>query len=439
MTVPAATETKQVVQMTPEQLTATVLEVVKGMSIPEVAAMREEMKAIEKRALFPGEDEKSGLMETCGKSIIDTSMFYQPYGRSEGKQLNGIQIARQFKSGGRGPWIHLSPQMEKFAEILRVRGRVNKLRKFDLEEYNKDVLDVITKASGPLTTTDVGALVPIEFLATVIEFATAQSAILPLCWRLPMGSLTLRIPKLAQAAGSYFGGLVLYHPEEAGEKFETKPTFTTMTFEAKKLIGMIILTDELIADSAINIVNYVTSLFVRAFQWQTEREVLQGSGAGNQMLGILNDPAINFVTRQTLGTVQYEDIINLDSAIDDNFNNLVYVLRKATANQLRLQKDNNGQPVYRDGLAQFIGGAMPPTMNGERAIRTRNARAMGDTGDVILGDFGFYIWTVRQDMTIDYSTERFFEFDESAARFVVRQDGKPGVSIAFAVLDSAIS
>jgi HK97 family phage major capsid protein len=434
-----STEQKKV-EFTQEELNKTIVDAIKGMEFPEILALKEEMKRVERAALFPaaGDD---GILETCGKSIVDTSVFYKKGHERYGDNMDAAMLARRVRSGSTGPWLSLSPTMERFTQILRKRGDSNNLiaSGFDLKEYNKEVLGQIEKATGPLTITDVGALVPIEFLATVIEFATAQSQILPRVWRLPMGSLTLRIPRLAQAAGSYFGGIKLYHPDEAAEKEKTKPTFDYLTFTAKKLIGLISLTDELIADSSINIINYVTSLFVRAFQWETEHEIVQGLGTGNQMLGILNDPGINVVSRQALGSVQYEDLVNLDSALDENFTNLTYITRKATANTLRLQKDTVGQPVYHDGMQTFLGGRMPATLLGEPVVKTRNAKPMGATGDVILGDLGFYIWAVRQDMTIDQSRDRYFEYDETAIRFVVRQDGAPAVPIAFAVLDQAIS
>jgi hypothetical protein len=42
-------------------------------------------------------------------------------------------------------------------------------------------------------------------------------------------------------------------------------------------------------------------------------------------------------------------------------------------------------------------------------------------------------------MTVDTSKDRYFEFDETALRFVVRQDGAPGVPDAFSILDTATS
>jgi HK97 family phage major capsid protein len=157
------------------------------------------------------------------------------------------------------------------------------------------------------------------------------------------------------------------------------------------------------------------------------------------MLGILADPAINLVPRTKAGTVQYEDLINLESSLDENFTRLNFVSRRATVNTLRKQKDTIGQPVYHDGFTTFLGGAMVPQLLGYPIIKTRNVPVLGAQGDLILGDFGFYIWALRQDMTIDTSRDALFFFDETCIRFVMREDGAPGVSIAFSVLDEHLS
>lgn len=410
----------------------TLKDMVSKMTAEQIAAFKKEVNEVNRKAIFPAAE--GPLAETATKSVIDTSFFTKQYPSGV---RSGEDMARQLRATG-GPWLKLSPQMEKFAEILRCRGRIEKLleRGINITEYNREIMEIEQKTVTPLTTTDVGALVPTEYLATVVEFATAQSQILPKLWRIPMSALTMRVPTLVQAAGSYFGGITLYHPDEAATKTETKPAFDYLSFTAKKLVGIIALTDELIMDSSINIINYITGLFVRAFQYQIEYEVINGTGTTGQMLGILNDPNINLVPRQTVGTVKYEDLINLESALDENFTNLTFLTRRATVNTIRKQKDSVGQPVYHDGLTTFFGGAMPPQLLGYPVIKTRNCPALGSQGDLILGDLGYYIWALRQDMTIDTSRDVLFFSDETAVRFVMRMDGMPGVSIAFAALDN---
>lgn len=416
---------------------AIIAEAVKDMSKQQIEDFRREILQVQRDAIFPSGD--GTHVESVNKSIIDTSFFYKNYPHQPlaGAQVDGQLMGERLRSSG-GPFVRLSPEMKLFAEVLRCRGRAERMaiKGLNVQEYNKQVIEAEKKDVDPLTTTDVGALVPTEYLATVVEFATAQSQIIPKVWRIAMGSLITKIPKLVQTAGSYFGGVVLYHPEEAALKTDTKPEFDSLTFTAKKLVGLIVLTDELIMDSSINIINYVTGLFTRAFQYQIENEIIQGTGANGQMLGILNDPGINVVARQTVGTIVYDDMINLESALDENFVNLTFLSRRATVNTLRKQRDSVGQPVYHDGFTTFLGGAMTPQLLGYPCIKTRNVPALGSQGDLILGDLGYYIWALRQDMTIDTSREYLFPYDETAVRFVMREDGAPGVSIAFAVLDN---
>jgi HK97 family phage major capsid protein len=336
--------------------------------------------------------------------------------------------------------------MQKFAKIIRAGADFQKTAAtgVNIAEYNIEVREQYknlfgeAKATDFLSTTDAGALVPTEFLAVIVEFATQDSQVLGKLWRVPMSNMILKIPKLVQAAGSYFGGVVLYHPGEGLEKTLTKPEFDSLTFTAKKLIGLIAFSDELIGDSAINILNYTTGLFVRAFRYKTEGEVISGTGVNDQMTGIITDAAINSVGRTNTGVVKYDDLINLESALDENFTDLTFLSRRATVNMLRKQKDTVGQPVYHDGYTNMVGMKVPPTLLGYPTIKTRNVPALGSRGDLVLGDLGFYIWAMRQEMTIDMSKEWRFNLDQTALRFVIRQDGAPGVSEAFAVLDDGL-
>lgn len=412
----------------------------------EIEDLKKQMFEVQQKALFKDEGDGQEKETFCG-SIIDTGYFRKDFEnrRNWGALLQGNDISSRFMSSG-GPFVKLSPVMEKFATILRHRGNLVDIERkgiFDTKEYTSQIAEQYEKQFGfnvkALTTTDAGALVPVEYLATIIEFATSQSQILSKVWRIPMGSLSLKIPKLVQAAGSYFGGIQLYHPDESGLKTDTKPSLDTLTLTAKKLIGLIHITDELIADSSIAIVNYCTSLQVRAIRWQTEKEVIYGTGAGNQMLGIRNDPGINVVSRATAGTIKYTDLIDLESSLDENFQDLTFLSRRANVNVLRKQIDTVGQPVYHDGFTTFLGAQMVPQLLGYPCIKTRNCLALGAKGDIILGDLGFYLWGVRADMTIDISNAPRFLYDETTIRVVMRQDGLPGVSEAFSVLDGTAS
>jgi HK97 family phage major capsid protein len=428
-----------------EDLKGILQEALKGMDLPQIQALKDEMARVHKQAIFPSGE--GTIFETCGKSVVDLGYYQKKafLGQAGGsKYADGTALGARLRGNG-GPWLSLSPVMQKFAKICACGADFQKIASLGISipEYNSEVREGYKsvfgeKATDYLSTTDAGALVPTEYLAVVVEFATQESPILSKIWRIPMSAPVLKIPKLVQAAGSYFGGITLYHPGEGNEKTLTKPEFDTLTFTAKKLIGLIALSDELIADSTVNIMNYLTGLFVRAFRFKTEGEVVSGTGANDQMTGIIADANINEVKRTNSNILKYLDLINLESALDENFQDLTFLSRRASVNTLRKEKDTAGQPVYHDGFTTFLGGAMPPQLLGYPLIKTRNVPALGTRGDLILGDLSFYIWAMRQEMVIDTSKDWRFNYDQTAIRFVVRQDGAPGVSEAFAVLDDGL-
>lgn len=419
-----------------------IADAIKGTDIPQIKELKAQIEATEKRAIFPAGDDR--FLETSTKSVIDTACFSKSQKHEDGRRMTDGEIAQYMRHTG-GPWLKLSPIMEKFAKCLRLGFEPGKLAMagIDFKSYNAEIKQAnlqmgykTTDSDTHQTTTDLGALVPTEFLATIVEFAIAQSQILPKLWRIPMNSMTMRIPQLVQAAGSYFGGVTLYHPGEAETKNPTKPSWDYLSFTAKKMIGFVPLTDEAIADSSVNLINYITALMQRAFQYKIEGEVISGTGLNSQFTGILSDPGINWVSRQTVGTVKYEDLVNLESSLDENFRDLTFLSRRNTVNTLRKQKDSVGQPVYHDGFTTFLGGAMTPQLMGYPVIKTRNVPALGSDGDLVLGDLGMYIWAMRQDMKIDISEHYKFNYDETVLRFVMRMDGLPGVSVAFAALNN---
>jgi len=235
-----------------------------------------------RKQVFPSVDSDTGEMEGLEgekSSVIDTRFFFKNFasGRVAGAREDGLMMAKQL-SGSGGPFKRLSPTMEMFAQGIKSKWNPQTCG-FTYQDY-KEKVDAEYKAASGMSegvAADGGVTVPIEFYTTMIEFAVTQSPILSKVWRIPMGSNQMRFSRLVQAAGSYFGGIQLNWIEEADTKEDTKPAMEQITLNPKKLIGLVYLTDELIADSYLNIVNYVTGLFTRAFQYEMERVIIAGN------------------------------------------------------------------------------------------------------------------------------------------------------------------
>jgi len=430
-------------EITVDDLKGICIEAVKDATAEQINSLKAEIKEAGQKSVFPTSSLGDSELQGIGDSVVDTSYFRKSY-RFEGRagiKANSIMMAKDLLNAG-GPWLKLSDSVKDFVTIMKCRFQPHELQiaGVDIKEYNERCLEEY-KAAGMSegVAADGGVLVPVEYAATVIEFATQQSPILSRVWQLPMSSNVLKIPRLVQAAGSYFGGITLYWADEAEQKTKTKPQFQQLTFTAQKLIGLCYMTDELIADSMINLTNYITGLFTRAFQYEMERVIIAGTGVG-QPMGIVNDPSVNIVPRAAAGTIGYTDVVNLDNAIDESFTDLTWLTRKTTQNTLMALRDTNQRPIFMSDYAVFSGQPLhPPSMISYPVMRTRNVPALGDQGDLILGDLSMYLWTPRQSLTIDTSIHSRFEYDETGIRFVARMDGKPAVPIAFAILNDATS
>lgn len=436
------TEVKDVNEITMEDLQGIIQEVVKTSTAEEIKALKEETESVERKQIFTADAEAdSEFLQSKNDSIVDTTKFYGNYAYGHNVKTSGSILGKQIIENG-GVFQRISPQLETFAKMIKCRFDPSRYAEngIDAKEY-KDSIKADMKASGMSEGTDAdgGYTVPTEFYNVVVQFAVAQSPLLSKVWRLPMSNQTLKIPKLAQSAGSYFGGISLTWTDEGAQKASSKPTFEQLSFTARKLVGLLYMTDELIADSAINIVNFMTGVFTRAFQYEMENMIVNGSGSG-QPLGVLNDPSVNLVARDTASTVKYDDVVDMDAVIDENIGDLTWVTRKATVAVLRKLKDDNNQPIFHADYSTMMGQrTVPDTMLGYQVVKTRNAPALASKGDLILGDFGYYILAMRQELKIDSSMHLKFDYDETAYRFVARLDGKPGVSTAFAVLKATTS
>jgi len=440
-------------------LTEMIKNIVQESTKEEIIQLKREINDFGRKSVFPHGDGNelqsiSGNDGDC--SIIDTACFNKSYNyKSDSYKRTSEIMAKELSSMGT-PFKRLSKEMEQFAYLMKQKGNLLNAQQsgFNVKDYNSrcsekyykagiNLGDLMQKQAGleEGLLTHGGALVPIEFYTVVIEFAIAQSRILSQAWRMPMNRQILNIPRLNQAAGQYFGGVVIYSPGEGGEKTSSHPTFEQLTFTAKKRIALIHITDELIEDSAINIINYLVTLVSRAFQFDMEGRIISGIlNANVPCVGITQDPFITATPRQNAGQISYRDIFNMDAYIDENFSDLSWLTRKASAIQLVSLVDNNNRPIFYDRYDTFSQSPtrIPQLLN-YPVYYTRNCAQTGLTGDLILCDLGWYLVTMRQEMAIDVSNAPRFVYDESSVRFVTRYDGRAAVPEAFTYLGGVSS
>lgn len=349
-----------------------------------------DIKATEKRALRP----------TLGKYPEKTI-------------LNSDPVLRK-----RAPFVELSKKMTDFvndAKVLAKGGMPVSLQ----------------KALAEGTDSDGGFLVPEEFQAEVFRYATEASIVRPRARVFNMTRDTLGIPKLDQSSDQ-FAGVALYWAAESGLKTASQPSFGKITLSVKKLIGLCPVADELLEDSAINLANFLVSLFGEAIAYEEDKKFIQGTGMG-QPLGIINGMTI--VARNTSSTILATDIYKMwtelpvwaeDGAVWLTSKNGIAQLLRAN------QKETNTFNFFLSNLSQ----AIPYSLLGKPVLVTDKVETtIGTKGDIILANLNYYFIGDRSALQVTSSIHDRFRYDETVFRFVKRVDGQPATAKAFVGLN----
>ena len=285
---------------------------------------------------------------------------------------------------------------------------------------------------------DGGFLVQMDYASDIKTRMFSTGQILPRVTRLPISanSNSITIPAAAddtESAG-IFGGIIAYWLAEAGNKSTSSPKFREMTLKLKKLAAVVPTTDELLNDK-VALEAFVRLGSNKAIVKEAEKQIIRGVGAG-QPLGILNSGALVTVgaeVGQLADTIVYMNIVNMWSRMfADSRANAIWLINQSIEPQLftmGITVGVGGSPVY-----QPPGGASAApygTLFGRPVIPCNYCSKLGDVGDIILADFGEYLWIEKGGVQEASSIHYAFITDETYYRFVMRCDGQPAWSKVF--------
>lgn len=272
-----------------------------------------------------------------------------------------------------------------------------------------------------------GFLVPTEHSVDLLEKLYMTGSILSRCRRLPVtkgGKLTVpAIDENARTAGSRFGGLQTYWPDEAETVTATKPKFRGLDFNLKKLFGLGYATEELLSD-ATALGAIIEHLFILEATFNLENEIIVGEGAGRP-LGILNSDALITVgaeSGQGSATIQAANVVNMWARMwGPSRARAVWLINQDVETQLYGLTWSTGTalvPLFKwadDGT---------PLLMGRPVLPVEYCPTLGSAGDIILADPGEYVVAEKQAAFTPSLHVRFLH-DEMTFRFSLRVDGSP--------------
>lgn len=276
---------------------------------------------------------------------------------------------------------------------------------------------------------DGGFAVPPDFRTEIMRKVMGEASLLSRTDQMPTSSNGITIPKDDTTPWQSTGGIQAYWESEAGQKQQSKPALGELTLKANKIIALVPMTDELLEDAP-SMAAYVNRKAPEKIDYKVNEAIIKGTGAG-QPLGILNSAGTVVVpaeSGQTADTVIFDNIVNMWTRLAPSSKaNAVWLANADIEAQLMRMVFPGAAPslpVYLPpgGLANAPYG----TLMGRPVLTSEAMPALGDQGDLILGDMSKYLSVVKAGgVRQDVSIHVWFDYDITAFRFVLRIGGQP--------------
>jgi len=264
----------------------------------------------------------------------------------------------------------------------------------------------IRNAMSTTTTTEGGYTVPSEIAATVVDAMKAYGGMRAVSRIITTaGGNALNFP--TSDGTSEVGEIVAENAAATGLDI----TFGTVAVNPYKYSSKkIALPWELIQDSAIDIVAFVTERLATRLARITNQHYTTGDGS-SKPYGLTARAATGKTgtTGQTL-TVIYDDLVDLIHSVNVAYrgNGARFMLNDASVAVIRKIKDSTGRPIWNPGDAEGIADGVPATIcgyaytvNNDMPVMAANAKS------IAFGDFSKFV--IRDVNGIDVR-----RFDDSA-------------------------
>ena len=237
--------------------------------------------------------------------------------------------------------------MEKTNHDVEVRGLEQYLRKVDGEEHR-----ALTK------TADGGAVIPENVEGSIILKMEETSPVFERARKFESVNGTLKIAKENSTSVAGFVG-------EGNDVLEQSISFDEVKLTQKRVGAAISLSNQLINDSAVDIVGYAVNLLSRRTGKAVEKSILTGQG-GEEFSGIVGNDELAAITAAEAVTTDV--LLELYNSIHPEFlDGAGYIMSRKFFNQVAKLKDGNGHFYLQNGV---VNGKLTYTLFGAEVIVT---------------------------------------------------------------------
>lgn len=282
-----------------------------------------------------------------------------------------------------------------------------------IDEFCKFMIDVVSKATTNETTNAQGGyLVPDEFQWDLVQLARNRSYALQFAKVFGMNSDNLYLPaELALPTVAW--------KAESAQLAQADPTFSQVNLQAKKLTAYSGATNELLADSAIDVVSILTEQFAYSMGLELDNQMINGTGNPVSGVGTSKAGYSVITSGASMSTVTSGDLSLAISKIEQGIaGNGKWLVGRLAQHYIRSLKSTDGIPLF-----QYAGAQAPSTIY-EYPYAMTEKIANTDGASKLMAVFGnfdyFYIGRRNGAMTIEANPYSRFDYDETMFRMVTR-------------------
>ena len=264
---------------------------------------------------------------------------------------------------------------------------------------DKDVAKALNTAGNATG----GALIPQQFVVDIVELLRAESVVReagPEFVDISAGNLTL--PRQTSAATASYQG-------ELDNIQSSQPGYDDLQLNAKKLTGLVPISNDLIRRAALNVEQNVRDDLVRVMALRQDLAFLLSDGTGGSPIGFVNQclaasklivSAFPATDNQTIAGVVQATLNGLESLLEMNMSRMIrptWFMSPLTRNFLRGIRDGVGSYIYKDEVERgmLLDKPIKRTVQLPTNLNTGTTQApvnngaylfLVDMADVLIGD-----------------------------------------------------
>lgn len=266
------------------------------------------------------------------------------------------------------------------------------------DEYRDLTASISAANASASTPANGGVTIPKNVASEVIAKLGEQAPVFGLAKQLPTAGGSLTVPRQGSLEASSFTG-------ELENLAQLKPQFETVDLTQKRVGSFIQLTEQLLNDSAVDIVSYSIDYLAASLGAALEKNILVGVTKGfSPVIGHI--AAENLVKFTDVAAPTVEELIDITNAVNPSYlPGSVFVVSRAVYDIMSKLKDGDGQYLFFRGDTASAGH---PTFAGF-PVYVSDSLKDNVTSQVVFGNFtrgysvmvkeGIALQMVSQDTT----------------------------------------